>query len=80
MSGPSPRQPVIVIGMHRSGTGIVTDLLREELLLSQPTKPVCKEDCKGICAGCGAELNSEPCTCPPEVDPRWDALKDLKFD
>ena len=55
-------------------------LLREELLLSQPTKPVCKDDCKGICAGCGAELNSEPCTCPPAVDPRWDALKDLKFD
>jgi uncharacterized protein len=58
----------------------VTALLREELLLSMPTKPVCREDCKGICAGCGAELNSEPCTCEPTVDPRWDALKDLTFD
>lgn len=55
-------------------------ILREELLLSMPGKPMCRPDCKGICAGCGAELNSEPCTCEAEIDPRWDALKDLKFD
>jgi len=58
----------------------LAELLREELMLSMPSKPVCKEDCKGICAGCGAELNTEPCTCGPKIDPRWDALKGLKFD
>ena len=55
-------------------------ILREELLLSVPGKPLCRPDCKGICGGCGAELNTEACTCKPEIDPRWDALKDLKFD
>ena len=55
-------------------------VLREELLLAMPTKVVCKEDCKGICGGCGAELNHEECTCEPEIDPRWEALKGLKLD
>lgn len=50
-------------------------LVREELLLALPDKPLCREDCKGICARCGAELNREACTCAPEVDPRWGALK-----
>lgn len=53
------------------------EILREELLLALPIKALCDEDCKGICPGCGAELNSEPCTCKPATDPRWDALKAL---
>ena len=53
------------------------EILREELLLALPTKLLCDDDCKGICAGCGAELNSEPCTCKPQTDPRWDVLKQL---
>ena len=56
------------------------EILREELLLALPSKALCLEDCKGICPGCGAELNSEPCTCKPVTDPRWDALKQLKLD
>lgn len=53
-------------------------IVREELVLSLPTKPLCKADCKGICAGCGAELNEAECTCPPVVDDRWAALAALK--
>lgn len=63
--------------------GDVVDLstvLREELLLAAPAKTVCRPDCKGICGGCGAELNHEECTCEPEIDPRWEALKQLKLD
>ncbi len=56
------------------------EILREELLLALPPKMLCREDCQGICPGCGAELNSEPCTCQPETDPRWDILKQLKLD
>lgn len=55
-------------------------VLREELLLAMPGKLVCREDCKGICSGCGAELNHEECTCEPEIDPRWEALKGLKIE
>lgn len=37
--------------------------VREELLMACPTQTLCREDCKGICAGCGAELNKEKCKC-----------------
>lgn len=33
------------------------------LSLELPQTPLCDEDCKGICAGCGANLNHEDCTC-----------------
>ena len=56
------------------------ELLREELVLALPAKPLCDDDCKGICPGCGAELNHEACTCEAVTDPRWDILKQLKLD
>ena len=52
--------------------------VREELVLSVPNYVVCTEDCRGICAGCGAELNSGSCSCEPEPDHRWAALESLK--
>ena len=57
----------------------LAELLHEELQLALPLKPLCAEGCKGICPGCGAELNEEECTCEPEVDPRWEVLKGLKL-
>ncbi len=42
--------------------------LWEELVLAFPSKFLCSEDCRGICPGCGADLNAGPCACPPEVD------------
>ena len=56
----------------------LASLVREELLLSIPEQPLCREDCKGICEGCGAELNSEVCTCLPATDHRWSKLKGWK--
>jgi uncharacterized metal-binding protein YceD (DUF177 family) len=35
-------------------------LLREYILISQPTRPLCREDCRGLCPVCGADLNEEP--------------------
>jgi uncharacterized protein len=55
-------------------------LLEEELLLSLPAKPLCMNDCKGICAGCGADLNETECSCGPEPDHRWSALAGFKVD
>jgi len=37
--------------------------LRQELELGLPFRPICKEDCQGLCEGCGADLNQEPCSC-----------------
>ncbi len=41
----------------------LTDSIRETILLAFPPKPLCKEECFGICSICGANLNSEECNC-----------------
>ncbi|NUL82249.1 MAG: DUF177 domain-containing protein [Armatimonadetes bacterium] len=45
---------------------LAEELLRQYLLLQVPMHPLCKEDCKGLCHHCGANLNNEACKCPPE--------------
>ena len=65
---------------------IVTDgvidlepVLRDAIALSIPAKRLCDESCQGLCSRCGANLNTEPCSCvPPPVDSRLSPLADLK--
>lgn len=54
------------------------ELVLEQLELSLPIRVLCREDCRGLCAECGADLNVEPCHCEKPIDPRWQALADLK--
>lgn len=35
----------------------------ENLMASMPMRILCRDDCKGLCPGCGANLNIEPCRC-----------------
>ena len=50
----------------------------DEILLSFPMRILCSDDCKGLCAGCGADLNRESCRCTKkEVDPRLAKLAAL---
>jgi uncharacterized protein len=51
--------------------------VRELWLLNAPGFALCREDCKGLCPTCGADLNAGPCSCPPSRDTRWDALRKL---
>jgi uncharacterized protein len=53
-------------------------MVREELLLAAPTYLLCRDDCRGLCAHCGKDLNDGPCSCEPEPDPRWAALRARK--
>jgi len=54
-------------------------LLLEQMQLNVPMKPVCRDDCKGLCPRCGANLNEGECGCEDDwEDPRWAALKDFK--
>ena len=48
-----------------------------DLLLMLPTKMLCREDCKGLCPQCGADLNKGDCGCKKPGDPRFDVLNDL---
>jgi len=56
----------------------LSEAVREELILAVPQFVECRDDCRGLCPRCGADLNLGPCTCPPEVDPRWAALTKLR--
>jgi len=62
--------------------GKVIDLdpiLREQILLSLPAYPVCRDGCKGLCSVCGQDLNERDCGCDRRVpDPRWAGLEKLK--
>lgn len=53
------------------------DLARTMYILEMDSKTLCSEDCKGICPGCGVDLNQGSCTCKKEVDPRLAVLAKL---
>ena len=56
------------------------DAVSTAFVLAMDTKNLCSDDCKGLCAKCGADLNLGPCGCRPEVDPRLAALAQLLDD
>ncbi len=60
---------------------VVTEILREQITLDLPIKPLCKPDCKGLCPRCGTDLNKEKCNCPEEkhIDARLKKLKEFKI-
>jgi uncharacterized protein len=54
-------------------------IAEERVQMALPMKPLCRPDCKGLCVGCGKDLNQGPCGCSHEAaDPRWEALRALK--
>jgi uncharacterized protein len=54
-------------------------LMREQFYLSLPMKPLCRDDCRGLCPVCGTNLNRTNCECKRAwEDPRFAALKALK--
>ena len=56
----------------------ITEAIRQYALLAIPMKPLCRENCAGLCPTCGCNLNQAPCNCPPKpVDPRWSELSKL---
>ena len=59
----------------------IDELALEQLLLALPTRQLCREECRGLCPACGADLNTQACRCERhDPDPRWAALAALKND
>jgi uncharacterized protein len=57
----------------------LNELLREQFYLVLPMKPLCREDCKGLCVQCGTNLNTGTCDCSVSTnDPRLAPLRQLK--
>jgi uncharacterized protein len=53
-------------------------LVLEQFYLAVPMKPLCRESCRGLCPGCGTNLNTGTCSCVREwTDPRLDRLRSL---
>lgn len=64
------------IGYYETSGLLLEDAVREQVLLSLPDRSLCREDCKGLCPHCGANLNETTCNCGEQlVDPRWGALQ-----
>ncbi|MFH1875606.1 MAG: DUF177 domain-containing protein [Candidatus Omnitrophota bacterium] len=44
--------------------------IRQELVLNFPMHVLCQEECKGLCAGCGVNLNHQQCVCARDAGTR----------
>lgn len=62
-----PQEDIILLEGDSLDVG---QLMADTFVLEMDTKNLCTEDCKGLCAGCGVNLNEEPCRCEKQVDPR----------
>jgi uncharacterized protein len=66
-------------GFYRDEQIDLDELLREQFYLALPMKPLCREDCHGLCPQCGTNLNTGSCDCAPGwEDPRLAGLKQFK--
>jgi len=74
---PSPEEP----GSFTVDENNILDLseaIRQYALLAIPMKPLCHEECAGLCPVCGVNLNQSSCDCPSRpADPRWAELNKL---
>ncbi|MGW8272972.1 MAG: YceD family protein [Thermodesulfovibrionales bacterium] len=66
------------LGFYENDEIDLTDLIREQVTINIPIKPLCTESCKGICPRCGANRNRDECTCEGiDIDDRWKILNTL---
>ncbi|MGA2437978.1 MAG: DUF177 domain-containing protein [Acidobacteriaceae bacterium] len=70
------------IGYYEESGLSLEDVVREQVLLSLPSRTLCKEDCKGLCPRCGQNLNLTPCSCNSVSEAEtnasgWNALAGL---
>jgi uncharacterized protein len=57
----------------------LSEVVRQEIILTTPPYPICRADCAGICPHCGQNLNEGACDCRESyIDPRWEALRRLQ--
>lgn len=58
----------------------LSGLIREQIILNIPYKPLCHEECRGLCSQCGANLNEGDCGCEREAgNSTFDVLRNLKL-
>jgi uncharacterized protein len=66
-------------GWYRGSEIDLARFVHEAVCLSLPVKPLCREECAGLCPRCGADRNAGPCGCPDEPgDSPFAALRALR--
>jgi uncharacterized protein len=57
----------------------LTEAIRQYAEMKMPMKPLCRDDCAGICPSCGRNRNEGDCDCRRrETDPRWAVLLEAR--
>lgn len=77
---PLPSSEVVEDDSYQVREGILdlNPALNDAIILSVPMKPLCRDDCKGLCPLCGNNRNTDECDCVDEdIDPRLEVLKRL---
>lgn len=70
------KQDELDMGFYSGDELDISELIKEQIILNIPMKPLCNELCKGICLKCGADLNYDKCSCgEKEIDPRLEILQ-----
>jgi uncharacterized protein len=71
----------LTTAFYENDTIDLGQLMREQFYLALPMKPLCRDDCKGLCPTCGTNWNKSTCDCSNQwEDPRLSALKALRRD
>ena len=71
-------QDDLTTAFYRDQTLDLADMVREQFYLALPMRPLCREDCKGLCPQCGTNLNQGTCACDVRwEDPRLAGLRTL---
>ena len=86
LPAPSLRHEEVELGpddleldFYQGDTLDLAGLLRSEMDLALPMKPLCRAECRGLCPVCGANRNVTPCACEVRpVDPRLAPLEALR--
>lgn len=67
------------LGFFKNDEIDIVEVVKEQVLLSVPMKPLCRAECRGICSKCGKDLNRGQCTCKAEgIDSRLAPLEKFK--
>lgn len=62
------REDLDIAYLNEAGEFDVEGLISEQIYLEIPMKPLCSPGCRGLCTGCGYNINIENCRCPASAD------------
>jgi uncharacterized protein len=78
VSGRGLEPEELAVSFYRDERIDLSQMVVEQIVLALPMKPLCSDDCRGLCPQCGANRNLQTCSCAPEdTDPRWAPLRTL---